>query len=166
MQIHTLKLKKRKAKKTIGRGGKKGTYSGRGNKGQKSRSGASINPLFEGGRSSLIDRMKKKRGFKSVREPVLAVSLNKVAGKIAKFEKTDIINAETLLKYNIIKKKDINRKIKLVGSATFDGVVTVDDKILMTKSAEKSLMKARKTEKSGPEDSVSVKAPKMKKVSG
>ena len=65
MQIHELNTKKRKAKKTIGRGGKRGTYSGKGNKGQKARSGGSMDPLFEGGRSSLVERMKKLRGFKS-----------------------------------------------------------------------------------------------------
>ena len=66
MQINTLKIKYfKKKRKTIGRGGKKGTYSGKGGKGQKGRSGVSINPLFEGGRSSLIDRLKKVRGFKS-----------------------------------------------------------------------------------------------------
>ncbi len=40
MQIHQLKLKsKKKNKKRIGRGGKRGTYCGRGTKGQKARSG-------------------------------------------------------------------------------------------------------------------------------
>jgi large subunit ribosomal protein L15 len=58
MQINTLKIKTpKKKRKTIGRGGKKGTYSGKGNKGQKARSGSKLDPLFEGGRSTLIDHM-------------------------------------------------------------------------------------------------------------
>ena len=66
MQIHNLKIQyPKKKRKIIGRGGKKGTYSGKGGKGQKGRSGVSIDPLFEGGRSSLIDRLKKIRGFKA-----------------------------------------------------------------------------------------------------
>jgi large subunit ribosomal protein L15 len=62
MQIHEYQLPKDKDRKRVGRGGKRGTYSGRGMKGQKARSGSSIDPLFEGGRSSLVERMKKIRG--------------------------------------------------------------------------------------------------------
>ena len=61
MQIHQLKLAKRKKTKTIGRGGKRGTTSGRGTKGQGAHN-KHKSPLFEGGRSSLIERMKKLRG--------------------------------------------------------------------------------------------------------
>ena len=45
MQLHTLKRKtKNKTKKRVGRGGKRGTYSGKGLKGQKSRAGKKIRP--------------------------------------------------------------------------------------------------------------------------
>ena len=45
MQVHQLTVSKfRKTKKRIGRGGKRGTYSGRGQKGQKARAGAKIKP--------------------------------------------------------------------------------------------------------------------------
>jgi len=45
MQIHEIKIKnKSKKKKRIGRGGKRGTYSGRGVKGQNARSGSSSRP--------------------------------------------------------------------------------------------------------------------------
>jgi len=160
MQIHTLKLKKRKSKKTIGRGGKKGTYSGRGNKGQKSRSGASINPLFEGGRSSLTDRMKKKRGFKSVNEPFVTVNLAKAAKKIAD---ADIIDIDTLIKLNIIKKKDANRKVKLVGTAAFKHPIKVDEKILMSQSAKQSFLKNETTEKKSDKKAVTKKVIKKDK---
>ena len=63
MQIHELTLAPRKEVKRIGRGGKRGTTSGRGTKGQ-GENGKKKDPLFEGGRSTLIDRMKKSRGFK------------------------------------------------------------------------------------------------------
>ncbi|MEK7341913.1 MAG: uL15 family ribosomal protein, partial [Candidatus Binatota bacterium] len=39
----------KKKRKRVGRGGKRGTYSGRGSKGQKSRAGARIRPGFRGG---------------------------------------------------------------------------------------------------------------------
>lgn len=65
MQIHELKVKSSRDTKRIGRGGKKGTYSGRGGKGQSARSGYSQRSTFEGGMSTLIARTKKLRGFKS-----------------------------------------------------------------------------------------------------
>jgi len=84
MQINTLKIKyPKKKRKTIGRGGKKGTYSGRGSKGQKARSGSAINPLFEGGRSSLIDHLKKVRGFKSRNKKFVEVQVSQL-GKLFK----------------------------------------------------------------------------------
>ena len=76
MQIHQLKLNKRKSRKRVGRGGKRGTFSGRGMKGQKARSGAKIDPLFEGGRSSLVERLKKTRGFKSPHGKKININLN------------------------------------------------------------------------------------------
>jgi large subunit ribosomal protein L15 len=75
MQIHELKVAKKKERKRIGRGGKTGTTAGRGSNGQKSRSGASVDPLFEGGRSTLLERMKKVRGFKSVHPKKHTVTL-------------------------------------------------------------------------------------------
>ena len=61
MQLHQLQPKhKNKTKKRIGRGGKRGTYSGRGQKGQKSRAGHRIRPAER----DLIQRLPKLRGFK------------------------------------------------------------------------------------------------------
>ena len=52
----------RKSKKRVGRGGKRGTYSGRGVKGQKSRAGASVKPGFRGGDNRLWQSFPKQRG--------------------------------------------------------------------------------------------------------
>ncbi len=63
MQLHELKPKHKTAsKKRIGRGGKKGTYSGRGSKGQKSRAGTRIRPGFRGGNEPLWKLFPKTRG--------------------------------------------------------------------------------------------------------
>jgi large subunit ribosomal protein L15 len=77
MQIHELKLAARRKQKTIGRGGKRGTTSGRGTKGQGAH-GKRKDPLFEGGRSSLVERMKKLRGFKSPYQKLFVVTLDKL----------------------------------------------------------------------------------------
>jgi len=61
MQFHQLKpIHKMKKRKRIGRGGKRGTYSGRGTKGQKSRAGRKLVPIIRG----LIKRYPKLRGAK------------------------------------------------------------------------------------------------------
>lgn len=61
MQLHELRPKhKIKKAKRIGRGGKRGTYSGRGMKGQKSRAGARFEPIIRG----LIKRYPKLRGYR------------------------------------------------------------------------------------------------------
>jgi large subunit ribosomal protein L15 len=55
----------RRGKKRVGRGDGSGhgSYSGRGCKGQKSRSGNKVRPGFEGGQLPLIKRLPSKRGF-------------------------------------------------------------------------------------------------------
>lgn len=61
MQLHQIQPKqKNKTRKRIGRGGKKGTYSGRGMKGQKSRSNTSLEPIVR----YLIKRYPKLRGHR------------------------------------------------------------------------------------------------------
>ena len=63
MQINQLSPKhKEKRKKRIGRGGKKGTYSGKGMKGQRSRAGRKMAPIIR----ELIKRYPKLRGYRRV----------------------------------------------------------------------------------------------------
>jgi len=62
MQLHELKPRTvSKSKKRIGRGGKRGTYSGKGIKGQKSRAGRKIRPAIR----DLKQRTPKLRGAKN-----------------------------------------------------------------------------------------------------
>lgn len=63
------KTETRKAKR-VGRGvgSGKGKTAGRGTKGQKSRSGYNIPLRFEGGQTPLVQRLPKKKGFKSLRQ--------------------------------------------------------------------------------------------------
>lgn len=61
MQIHQLKpIHKIKKKKRVGRGGKRGTYSGRGLKGQKSRAGRKMQPAIR----EFIKKFPKLRGYR------------------------------------------------------------------------------------------------------
>lgn len=63
MQLNNLKSNtQRKSPKRVGRGGKKGTFSGHGTKGQKGRAGASVKPGFRGGDNRLWQLFPKMRG--------------------------------------------------------------------------------------------------------
>jgi large subunit ribosomal protein L15 len=66
MQAHTVRpVHPRKDRKRVGRGNgsRHGTYSGRGNKGQKARSGGGVRPGFEGGQNPQIKGLPMMRGF-------------------------------------------------------------------------------------------------------
>ena len=80
MKLNTLKSKNQKSKKKLGRGigSSKGKTSGRGHKGQKSRSGVAIKS-FEGGQMPLYRRL-PKRGFKSIRKDhhIALINLSKI----------------------------------------------------------------------------------------
>jgi large subunit ribosomal protein L15 len=131
---------KRKKRKTIGRGGKKGTYSGKGMKGQKARSGAHVKPMFEGGRSTLIDHMKKKRGFRSPHAKKVIVKLSAIDKK---FKDGDEINAEALIKAGLIDKIEARNGIKILGGGKETSKkFTFDKKIFLSGSVSKSLKKA------------------------
>ena len=68
MQLHELTPKNKKvARKRRGQGNGtgNGTYGGRGMNGQNARAGGGVRPGFEGGQTPLIQRMPKRRGFRS-----------------------------------------------------------------------------------------------------
>ena len=139
MQIHQLKLKKRKDKKTVGRGGKRGTYSGRGNKGQKARSGAPIDPLFEGGRSSLIMRLKKVRGFKSRNAKKNIVKLEALEKA---FKDGETISLENLISSKLVKKVDAKNGVKVLAAGAIKKKLTISAGILLSQSAKDAIIKA------------------------
>ena len=140
MQINTLQLKtKKKKRKTIGRGGKKGTYSGKGMKGQKARSGAHVDPTFEGGRSTLIDHMKKKKGFKALTKKTSTVALEKIE---AKFKDGEVISKESLIKAKLMDRKGAKNGIKILGSQEMKKKFTVAKGIQISAASKKSIEKA------------------------
>lgn len=140
MQINTLKLKyPRKSKKNMGRGGKKGTYSGKGNKGQKARSGAHVDPLFEGGRSTLIDHMKKKRGFKAIMPKKAIVKLEGISKK---FKTGDSVSVDSLIKSGLVDKIKAMDGIKILGGKEIKIKLSIEKNIFLSKSARTAIEKA------------------------
>mgnify|MGYP006107760515 CR=1 FL=1 len=119
MKLNTLNFKKSKSKKRLGRGigSGKGKTSGRGHKGQKSRSGVAIKS-FEGGQMPLYRRL-PKRGFKtrSIRKKITAMlNLSRVQEIIDKKKilPNTKINLPNLKKSKLISNK--YSKLKLLGS--------------------------------------------------
>jgi len=108
MQIHQLKPKtKPKTKKRVGRGGKKGTYSGKGNKGQKSRAGAKFKPLIRG----WVKRYPKLKGYRfNVRTKTVAINLSVLEKK---FNAGDVVSPLILIEKKIIRRAT-GSKIPLV----------------------------------------------------
>ncbi len=112
MQINNLKLSvRRKKRKVVGRGGKRGTYATRGIKGQKSRSGASIDPLFEGGRSTLVDHMKKKRGFTSHKSFKNNINISQLEKN---FKDGETVGIESLVEKGILDKRLSKNGVKIL----------------------------------------------------
>ena len=117
MQLHELKIERNKGKKRIGRGGKRGTTSGRGQKGQKSRAGHSIRPAYQ----DLILKIPKKRGFRnkptSPRPLVLSISELSRRAKLLKKQGPVEISMETLAQLKLIP-QSYKGKVKILGGET------------------------------------------------
>ena len=108
------KTKKKKIRVGRGIGSGKGKTSGRGIKGQKSRSGVAIKS-FEGGQMPLYRRL-PKRGFNSFKKKNIAkINIEKLQNLIDKkiIKSEEIINLDNLIKKNVINKK--YKKIKVLG---------------------------------------------------
>ena len=118
MKLNSLNIKIKKTKKKLGRGigSSKGKTSGRGHKGQKSRSGVAIKS-FEGGQMPLYRRL-PKRGFKSFKnkKDIAILNLSKVQDilKRNKISTNNKVNLNMLQKIKLINKK--YKKLKLLGS--------------------------------------------------
>jgi len=110
------------SKKRVGRGPGSGLgkTSGRGENGQKSRSGASIPAVFEGGQSPLFRRL-HKRGFSNARFKVRYATIN--VGELNVFNDGDVVTPELLKEKGIIKKQLSG--IKVLGNGTLEKKLTV-----------------------------------------
>ena len=92
----------KKSRKRVGRGDGSGhgTYSGRGCKGQKARSGYKIKVGFEGGQLPLVRRLPKKRGFVNIfRTEYSVINMN----KLNMFESGSEVTPERLVEVGLVK---------------------------------------------------------------
>ena len=125
-------------KKRVGRGDGSGhgTYSGRGVKGQKSRSGGGVRPGFEGGQLPLIKRLPRKRGFTNI----FKVEYNIVnVGKLASFSPGTEVTPKELLEAGLISARERPTKILGQGDIKHPLLVRADK---FSSSAEKKILAA------------------------
>ncbi len=133
-----VKIKKIRVGRGIGSG--KGKTSGRGVKGQKSRSGVAIKS-FEGGQMPLFRRL-PKRGFNPIKKKKIAkLNLNKIQQMIDNkiIQKENIVNLEVLKKAKIIGKN--YEKIKILGTGEFNYKISLSVDYI-SKSAKEKLEKS------------------------
>lgn len=142
MQIHQIKAKtKNKRSMRVGRGGKRGTYSGRGVKGYLSRSGSKKRPGFVGGDTPYFKRLPKKRGG-SVKSLFKKPAILNLSVLEANFKKGDEITPAILIKKDLVKDiQGANTMVKILG----DGEVTKNFTIkgcLLSVGAKNKIIKA------------------------
>lgn len=119
LKLHELKPKfPPKKKKIVGRGGKRGTYAGRGIKGQKARAGYKISPHVK---LTLVERLPKKRGFVSLK--VRPAVLN-VGDLQKKFKTGDEITIKKLYEVGLLKRPKL--KVKILGNGELTKKFTVE----------------------------------------
>ena len=141
MKINTLKPNTGSTKKKIRRGrgnASKGTYAGRGMKGQTARAGGRRRPGFAGGQTPLYMRMPKLAGFKN---PCRVEYTPVNVGVLEKaFIAGDTVTKEALLEKRVIRSG--KSPIKILGNGELTIALTVKvDKV--SKVAEEKIMKAK-----------------------
>lgn len=133
MQLHQIKPShKLKKRRRIARGGKRGGYSGRGIKGQKSRAGAKIRPAIR----DIMMRLPKQRGrakhaFKSISEKPAILNLSDINNR---FKEGAIVNYKTLGL----------QRVKILGNGEITKKLHFED-VLLSKSARDKIKKSGST---------------------
>ena len=135
-------LYKNKIRVGRGIGSGKGKTSGRGVKGQKSRSGVAIK-AFEGGQMPLYRRL-PKRGFNAIKryQAIIAImNLQKIQSYIDEktINSSDVINIDLLKKLRLINKN--SQKLKILGTGDIKDKISIEAD-LISKSAVVKLEKA------------------------
>ena len=139
MQLNTINTGPKKKTKRVGRGigSTKGKTSGRGHKGQKSRSGVAIKS-FEGGQMPLYRRL-PKRGFNSIhsKKNLATINLEKIQALIdnKKIIPTKKITLSELQKMDLVNKK--YKKIKILGKGDIKTKFDTDVNFISKPAKEK-----------------------------
>lgn len=148
MRLHELSPppRSKRKRKRVGRGygSNSGHTSGRGNKGQKSRSGGSIRRGFEGGQLALIKRMPSKRGFTNIfRTEYNVVNID----RLNIFEDGAEVDPEALAAKRVV--RSLRRPIKVLGQGEITKALVVKANKFSRSAVQKIEAAGGKVEKLG-----------------
>lgn len=138
MQLHELKPKHElKKRKRVGRGGKKGTYSGRGMKGQKSRAGTHFEPIIK----VIIKKYPKLKGYRTNIKLHTFAIVN--IGSLEKnFPNEAVVNPQFLLEKKLIKETGAKTpKVKILAKGKLTKALNIEN-CRVSKSATEKIIKA------------------------
>ncbi len=134
MQIHELRpTKKRKKGKRIGRGGKRGTYCGRGIKGQKARAGRKLKPIIR----EILKKYPKKRGYSfSAKKDYRILNLRDIERAFKEGEK---VSPEILVEKRLVRRISGKvPKVKILGKGEITKKLIFEN-LLFSKSAKEKI---------------------------
>ena len=138
MKLHTLSpapgSKKAPKRKGRGTGSGLGKTAGRGQDGQKSRSGGGVRPGFEGGQMPLARRL-PKRGFSNARFKKTFAIVN--VGDLNIFDANTVITPELLMEYGFVRK--LNDGLNILGNGEVEKAFTIKAHKI-SKSAEEKIL--------------------------
>lgn len=149
MQLHELKPNiEKKNRKRVGRGGKRGTYSGKGQKGQRARS--PIKPDFRGGNAPIWKLFPKQRGatkktkikhryFSTRQVKPASFNVDKINDL---FKDGDKVNAQAFFEKGLVDSK--KEKIKILGGGALKKKLVFEN-ILFSESARKKVIDSGST---------------------
>ncbi len=152
MKFHELTAAANKDRKRVGRGisAGGGKTAGRGTKGQNSRTGKKLGATFMGGQGVLVQRIPKKRGFRSLRTPAQVV----YTGALEAFEGKSVDNfslyeqnfvATPYHAVKIISKGELTKALTVkVAGASASAIATIEK---IGGSYEKVVVPVKKSEK-------------------
>ena len=136
MKLHELErnIGATQAKKRVGRGSGSGLgkTSGRGQKGQKARSGGGVNPEFEGGQLPLYRRI-PKRGFKNAMFKTRYAVIN--VEELNAFEDGTVVSPALLKEAGIIKNQLDG--VKVLGNGKLEKKLTIQANKFSTSALDK-----------------------------
>ncbi|MDO8495000.1 MAG: 50S ribosomal protein L15 [bacterium] len=147
MQLHELKLKNQpRQARRVGRGGKRGTFSGKGSKGQQAR-GARLGVDFRGGNQPIWKVFPKKRGstkktdikhryFQTEAAAIPVINLGKINQL---FSAGDTVSPATLLEKGLIHVR--NKKVKILGQGELDKKLKFSG-LIFSQSAKDKILKS------------------------
>lgn len=143
MQTHQLQKAEGRRHRRIGRGGKRGSFSGRGIKGQKARAGRRIRPQIR----DIIKKAHKRRGYGKSRSQSVNPSNSKpfivnLSALEKNFKDGDKITPKILVAKGLIKTKgDKMPGVKILGNGKLTKKLIFDKSILMSASVKKHVGK-------------------------